>query len=86
MPFQKSAKVTLTNESTDKRMGLYWYIDWERRPVPEDVPYFHAQYRQENPVQPGHDYLIADIAGRGHYVGHGAVGSDEPARLVRRGR
>jgi hypothetical protein len=69
MPFRKSARVTMTNESTSDPIGLYWYIDWERRSVPEDAPYFHAKYRQENPPSPGSDYLIADIEGKGHYVG-----------------
>ena len=69
MPFRKSARITFTNESEKDSMGLYWYINWEKRSVPEDVPYFHAQYRQENPVQPGKDYLIADIEGKGHYAG-----------------
>ena len=69
MPFRKSAKITITNESKTHDCGLYWYVDWERRDVPDDVPYFHAQYRQENPPKQGEDYLIADIEGRGHYVG-----------------
>ncbi len=69
MPFRESARVTITNESESDTTGLYWYVDWEKRLVPEDVPYFHARYRQENPPQQGKDYLIADIAGRGHYVG-----------------
>jgi len=69
MPFRKSARVTLTNESETDLMGLYWYVDWEKRAVPEDVPYFHAQYRQENPPKQGEDYLIADIKGKGHFVG-----------------
>ena len=69
MPFRKSAKITLTNESESESMGLYWYIDWEKRKIPDDVPYFYAQYRQENPVEPGKDYLIADIQGKGHYAG-----------------
>ena len=69
MPFRKSARITVTNESLKDSMGLYWYVDWEKRPVPDDMPFFHAQYRQENPVQTGKDYLIADIEGQGHYVG-----------------
>ncbi|MCP4313838.1 MAG: DUF2961 domain-containing protein [Bacteroidetes bacterium] len=69
MPFRKSARITVTNESERDTMGLYWYIDWEKRSVPNDVPYFHAQYRQENPPMQGEDYLIADIEGAGHYVG-----------------
>ncbi len=50
-------------------MGLYWSVEWEKREIAEDVPYFYAQYRQENPVKPGSDYLIADIKGKGHYAG-----------------
>jgi len=69
MPFRKSAKVTITNESKTHSFGMYWYVDWEKRSVPKDVPYFHAQYRQKNPPKQGQDYLIADIEGRGHYVG-----------------
>ncbi|MEN8255762.1 MAG: DUF2961 domain-containing protein [Verrucomicrobiota bacterium] len=69
MPFRKSARITVTNESKTDGFGLYSYVDWEQRPVPEDAPYFHAQYRQENPPKQGEDYLIADIEGRGHYVG-----------------
>lgn len=38
-------------------------------PLGPDTPYFCAQYRQEFPEQLGRDYLIADIEGRGHYVG-----------------
>jgi hypothetical protein len=69
MPFRKSARIIFTNESKTESMGLYWSIEWEKRVIPEDVPYFYAQYRQENPVEPGSDYLIADIKGKGHYAG-----------------
>lgn len=44
--------------------GEDWYIDWEKRAVPKDVPYFHARYRQENPVQVGQDYLVGDFEKR----------------------
>jgi hypothetical protein len=37
--------------------------------LPEDTPYFYAQYRQEYPVEHGKDYLILDTKGKGHYVG-----------------
>ena len=69
MPFRKSARITVSNDSETHELGLYFYIDWEKRHVPQDVPYFHAQYRQENPVREGRDYLIADIEGKGHYAG-----------------
>ena len=70
MPFRKSARLTVTNDSpTHPVRSLYYYIDYERLPsLPKDTPYFHAQYRQEYPCRPG-DYLILDAVGRGHLVG-----------------
>lgn len=69
MPFRQSARITLTNDSPTHPIGLYWQVDYENRPVPKEVPYFHAQYRQENPPSPGKDYLLFEGKGKGHYVG-----------------
>ncbi len=70
MPFRKRARLTLTNDSTRARIdSVYFYVDWQSLPsLPDDVGYFHARYRQEHPCGDD-DYLIADIRGRGHYVG-----------------
>ena len=70
MPFRKSARVTVTNESDKRCDAFYYYIDWQKHPsLPEDSAYFHAMYRQEFPCVMGRNYLLADIEGRGHYVG-----------------
>ncbi len=69
MPFRKSAKVTLTNESQKPLNSTYFHLDWEAVAVADDAPYFCAQYRQEFPAVAGRDYLILDAVGRGHYVG-----------------
>jgi len=69
MPFRKSARITVTNEGAKHVHAFFWYVDWVQRDVPEDAAYFHAMYRQEHPAVMGQNYLIADIAGRGHYVG-----------------
>ncbi len=69
MPFFKSAKVTITNESTKRLSALYYQIDYTQETLPPGTMVFCAQYRQEFPEQLGADYLIADIAGSGHYVG-----------------
>ena len=37
--------------------------------LPDERPYFYAQYRQEYPVQAGKDYVLLETEGRGHYVG-----------------
>ena len=69
MPFHKSAKITLTNESDKNTDSFYYYIDWQKHEkLPEDTVYFHARYRQEYPAQPG-DYTVLETEGRGHYVG-----------------
>ena len=70
MPFRKSAKITVTNEGHGPVNAFYYYLDWEKLPgLPHGAAYFHAMYRQEFPTVMGRNYLIADIAGRGHYVG-----------------
>ena len=70
MPFVKSARLTITNQSEKPLAALYYQVDYTKeRALPPDTAYFCAQYRQEFPTRPGHDYLIADIQGRGHYVG-----------------
>jgi len=70
MPFRKSARITVTNEGSERCGAFYYYIDWEKLPsLPRDSAYFHAMYRQEFPCVMGRNYLIADIAGRGQYVG-----------------
>lgn len=70
MPFQKSAKVTITNDSpTQECDSFYYYIDWQKHEsLPPDTTYFCAQYRQQTPAQPG-DYVILETTGQGQYVG-----------------
>jgi len=70
MPFQKSARITATNEGTLTVGAFYYYIDYrELTELPSDTPCFHAQYRQEIPCQPLKNYLFLDATGHGHYVG-----------------
>ncbi len=70
MPFRKSARVVVTNDGKKPCDAFYYYLDWQQLPsLPKDTAYFHAMYRQEFPCAMGQNYLIADIAGRGHYVG-----------------
>lgn len=70
MPFKKSARVEIVNES-EKPIGLLYYnIDWiKKESLPDNTPYFYAQYRQEYPVRSGRDYVLLDTEGKGHYVG-----------------
>lgn len=70
MPFRKSAKVEVVNQSEKPISLLYYNIDWiKKESVPQDTPYFYAQYRQEYPVQNAKDYLVLETEGEGHYLG-----------------
>ena len=69
MPFGRAAKITLTHEGRIPAQ-VYAHVDWVELPrLPRRALYFHARYRQEFPTQKGQRYLLADIAGRGQYVG-----------------
>jgi hypothetical protein len=70
MPFGKSARIEVTNDSDIPTMALFWYVDYEELPsLPANTPNFHAQYRQEYPCKKGEDYLLLDAVGEGYYVG-----------------
>ncbi len=69
MPFRKSARVEVINQSDKPISLLYFNIDWVEKEIAPDAPYFYAQYRQEYPVESGKDYVILDTQGKGHYVG-----------------
>ena len=70
MPFRRTARITVTNEGTNPVGAFYYYLDYRRLlALEENTPFFHAQYRQEMPCQPGKNYLILEASGRGHYVG-----------------
>lgn len=53
MPFNKSAKITVTNEGKEKVGSFYFNIDMRAysKPLAADTLYFHAQYRQCAPCK-----------------------------------
>lgn len=60
MPFAKHAVVEIINES-DEDHGQYFYVDYETydRPPHEDIGYFHAEFRRENPFGGwGHEITV----------------------------
>lgn len=69
MPFRKRCRITMTNLA-DEQMVLYYQINYVLTDVPEDVGYFHAQFRRVNPLPYKDVYTILDgVQGQGHYVG-----------------
>ncbi len=76
MPFQKGARLTLTNEGLQRVDSCYFNIDYALPDDPEkrseedmDFRFFHTQYRQAFPAPKGEDYLILETKGAGHHVG-----------------
>src|SRR3954470_16386404 len=53
MPFQKHARITVTNEGSVKTDAFYFNVDYRAysKALPADQLYFHAQYRQEAPAK-----------------------------------
>ena len=51
MPFQKHARITVTNMGTQKVDAFYFNLDLQvhSKPLAADTLYFHAQYRQATP-------------------------------------
>jgi len=86
MPFQKRARITLTNEGSRKVDAFYFNIDYRTyaKPLPADQLYFHAQYRQAAPNrgwtnqwQSNGDPLVNDkknLMGEDNYVWLEATG------------
>ena len=80
MPFATAARITLTNEGSQRVHSLYFAIDYlALSAVPGDLGRFHAQYRQAAPCKAvvsdgknlsGQDnYVFLEATGKGHFVG-----------------
>jgi hypothetical protein len=70
MPFRQSARITLENLGDDPIPGFYYQVDYTLTDVPDDMAYFHAQWRRDNPLPyMGVHTLLDGVRGDGHYVG-----------------
>ena len=69
MPFRKRCRITLENRHHEP-MTQYYQVNYTLTDVPDDMGYFHAQFRRTNPLTYKQPYAILDsVRGRGHYVG-----------------
>jgi hypothetical protein len=81
MPFNRSARVTLSNlrppdfyDGTDvpirHRNRVYYYVDYQSYSQPvKDIRYFHARFLEKDPTERGQPVTLLDVKGEGHYVG-----------------
>lgn len=79
MPFASAAKLTVTNEGTQRTDNFYFAIDYVTlSSLPDDVARFHAQYRQSAPESSTmNDWTVnwdrsvndlKNLDGKGNYV------------------
>lgn len=70
MPFKKHAKITVENRNPKQAQNIYYTINGQLCDVPEDTLYFHASYRQAQPLEAGKAYTVIDgIEGSGNFLG-----------------
>ena len=69
MPFKSHCRMTLENIA-EEPVVIYYQIDYTLDELPDEVAYFHAQFRRTNPLPYKSDYTILDgVEGKGQYVG-----------------
>jgi hypothetical protein len=71
MPFRTGMRVVVTNESGTDLTLFYYDVDYTVGDKhPEDIAYFHAHFRRENPTTLQRDFeILPYISGRGRYLG-----------------
>jgi hypothetical protein len=69
MPYRSGFRMTMTNIAAQE-MTLYYQITFTETDIPDDLAYFHAQFRRVNPLPYKQVYTILDgVQGQGQYVG-----------------
>ncbi len=83
MPFERHAKITVTNQGSEPVNAIYWNIDVRAysHPLPPDTLYFHAEYRQATP-NVAHPNAKFDLDGKYNYVWLEARGRGELAGVT----
>lgn len=71
MPFKKSARITIENQSGGKIDGFYYQVTYSLTDVAKNAAYFHAQWRRtyNTDINKPEHVIVDDIKGKGHYVG-----------------
>lgn len=71
MPYRTSARIQLTNESTQPLTHLFFDVDFLSTARPDDEAlYFHAYWHREPSTTLGRDFeLLPRIEGRGRFLG-----------------
>lgn len=71
MPFERSAKIIIVNETGLEIPGFYYQINYQKLedPISPDVAYFHAYWHRDVRTDYDSNYTILKTTGHGHIVG-----------------
>lgn len=68
MPFKKSARITLENLAHETA-NVYYQVDYVLRSLPDEVMWFHTQWRRSPVVEAGIHPILDTVTGHGRFVG-----------------
>lgn len=70
MPFQKQARITLTNTTGRDLSHIFYDVNFTLKPIGEEALYFHAIFRESNNTPVGEDYeILPKLEGKGKFLG-----------------
>jgi len=71
MPFRRSARVVLSNDSRKDLAHLFYDIDFEAvKALPKDALYFHCYWNRQLKTKLGQDFeILPSVKGRGRFLG-----------------
>jgi len=70
MSFRKSCKITVENCHRDDIGGFFYQFDYMLCGIPDNMAYFHAQWRRSMTSREYPEHVILDgVLGQGHYAG-----------------
>lgn len=71
MPFQKSARIEVENQTGLEVYAFYYHIDYQQldAPLSDQTAYFHASWNRDVRTDSPTNYTVLEAKGRGHFVG-----------------
>lgn len=70
MPFRQRARITIENQRWEAIGGFFYQITYALGELPENVGYFHAQWRRSMTTREYPEHILLEgVKGQGHYVG-----------------
>jgi len=71
MPYKTGAKIVIENGSTNQHHRIFYDVNFSKlKEAEDDILYFHATWRRENPTTLGKDFeILPKVSGKGKFIG-----------------